>query len=100
MAALGVQIVDEAVFGLIDARPGLLRTYFELEDAFAKPQYEIQGPIVNFEQLVFDGRRLGQRPDSAQAAQAEAEASLAALQGQQHDGHPLASWPVDDCKPR
>src|SRR4029077_7027875 len=54
VAALGVQIVDEAVFGLIDARPGLLRTFFELEDSFATPQYEIEGPIVNFEQLLFD----------------------------------------------
>ncbi|HEX2677694.1 MAG TPA: MG2 domain-containing protein, partial [Polyangiales bacterium] len=92
-AALGVQIVDEAVFALIDAKPGLLRTYFELEDAFAKPQYEIQGPIVNFEQLVFDDVG-SDKADQAKAAQAEAEASLAALQGQSMMGIHLASWPA------
>src|SRR5262249_30578793 len=29
VAALGVQVVDEAVFALVDAHPGLLRTFFE-----------------------------------------------------------------------
>lgn len=43
VAALGVQIVDEAVFALTDARPGLLKTYFELEDAIREPKYEIHG---------------------------------------------------------
>lgn len=43
VAALGVQIVDEAVFALTDARPGLLKTYFELEDAIQEPKYEIHG---------------------------------------------------------
>lgn len=43
VAALGVQIVDEAVFALTDATPGLLKTYFELEDAIREPKYEIHG---------------------------------------------------------
>lgn len=55
VAALGVQIVDEAVFALVDAQPGLLRTYFEIESAFSKPQYEIHGPSGDLSQLVFDG---------------------------------------------
>ena len=91
VAALGVQIVDEAVFGLIDARPGLLRTFFELEDAFATPQYEIDGPIVNFEQVVFDEAQDSDKKRAA-AAQQKVEASLAALRGRSMMGIHIASW--------
>ncbi len=41
VAALGVQVVDEAVYALSDAKPGLLRTYFELEEAIQQPKFEI-----------------------------------------------------------
>jgi uncharacterized protein YfaS (alpha-2-macroglobulin family) len=90
-AALGVQIVDEAVFGLIDARPGLLRTFFELEDSFVMPQYEIHAPPVNFEKLVFEDA-VAQDPDQKRAAQAQAEAQLSALRGQRMIGLSLGSW--------
>ena len=76
VAALGVQIVDEAVFGLVDAHPGLLRTFFELEDAYSKPQYEIAGPSVNYDQLLFG--EAGD-PVKEQAEQNLATASFAAL---------------------
>ncbi|HKP63848.1 MAG TPA: MG2 domain-containing protein [Polyangiales bacterium] len=90
-AALGVQIVDEAVFGLIDARPGLLRTFFELEDSFAKPNYEIHVPPVNFEKLLFEDA-LASDPDQKRAAQAQAEAQLSALRGSRMMGLALTSW--------
>ena len=54
VAALGVQIVDEAVFSLIDAKPGLLQTYFELEDEFAVPTYELHPPVGHDGQLSKD----------------------------------------------
>jgi uncharacterized protein YfaS (alpha-2-macroglobulin family) len=89
VAALGVQIVDEAVFGLIDARPGLLKTYFEIEDAFATPDYEIKGPVASFESLLF--AESGDE-DEVQAAQITTEASLAALRSQSMFGMSQSSF--------
>ncbi|MHC4837736.1 MAG: MG2 domain-containing protein [Planctomycetota bacterium] len=43
-AALGVQIVDEAVFSLMEFRPGLEKTYFRLEGDLATPRYQIGVP--------------------------------------------------------
>lgn len=40
-AALGLQVVDEAVFALAEKRPGFARTFFYLEQEFMKPRYEI-----------------------------------------------------------
>ena len=91
VAALGVQVVDEAVFSLIDARPGLLSTYFELEDAYSKPQYEIQAPPGSLSDLLFDKTRSSD-PAEAEAAQEKAQASLAALGGKSFTGLHLASW--------
>jgi uncharacterized protein YfaS (alpha-2-macroglobulin family) len=90
-SALGVQIVDEAVFGLIDARPGLLRTYFELEDSFAMPSYEVHAPPVSFEKLLFEDA-LSAQPEQKRAAQAQVEAQLSALKGQRMLGLSLGSW--------
>jgi len=78
VAALGVQIVDQAVFALIDAKPGLLRSYFELNDSFAKPSYEIQGPAASFDGLFFEETAVTAR-DQAAAAQRKSAGVLAAL---------------------
>ena len=40
-AALGVQIVDEAVFALADKQPGFAKVFFYLEQEVMKPRYEI-----------------------------------------------------------
>jgi uncharacterized protein YfaS (alpha-2-macroglobulin family) len=90
-SALGVQIVDEAVFGLIDARPGLLRTFFELEDSFATPMYEIHAPVVSFEKLLFEDA-VAEQPEQKRAAQAQAEAQLSALRGQRMMGLSVGTW--------
>jgi uncharacterized protein YfaS (alpha-2-macroglobulin family) len=92
VAALGVQIVDEAVFALIDARPGLLKTYFEIEDAFATPTYEIHAPVVSFEQLLFQDTAPDAEPDVRDAAQNKAEAVLAALASRSMMGVSASSW--------
>ena len=42
-AAVGLTVVDEAVFALQDMRPGLERVYFELEDELLQPQYNVYG---------------------------------------------------------
>ena len=40
-AALGLQIVDEAVFALAEKRPGFAKVFFYLEEEIMKPRYEI-----------------------------------------------------------
>jgi uncharacterized protein YfaS (alpha-2-macroglobulin family) len=40
-AALGVQVVDEAVFALAEKKPGFAKLFFYLEQEVMKPRYEI-----------------------------------------------------------
>lgn len=40
-SAVGFVIVDEAVYALQENKPGLERVYFEVEEAFKEPKYEI-----------------------------------------------------------
>ncbi len=40
-AALGLEIVDEAVFALAEKQPGFAKTFFYLEQEVMKPRYEI-----------------------------------------------------------
>ena len=40
-AALGIHVVDEAVFALSESRPGLLKLFFALEEELLKPTYQI-----------------------------------------------------------
>ncbi|MFB3897103.1 MAG: MG2 domain-containing protein, partial [bacterium] len=57
LAALGISIVDEAVFALQDMQPGLEKVYFTLEKEIMKPRYEIHG--YSIEDLIKD---TGQKP--------------------------------------
>lgn len=91
VAALGVQVVDEALFSLVDATPGLLRTYFELNDAFATPHYQIGAPPGSLESLVFDDTR-NPDPQASGAAQARAAATFAALGDMNVSGLHASSW--------
>jgi hypothetical protein len=91
VAALGVQIVDEAVFALVDAQPGLLRTFFELEDAFAKPSYEIDGPLGDLGSAAVDAQATD--PKVAEAGQKKAAGLLAAM-GDATTGVAIGSWPT------
>ena len=40
-AALGLQVVDEAIFALAEKRPGFAKVFFYLEQQVLKPRYEI-----------------------------------------------------------
>ena len=91
VAALGVQIVDQAVFALIDAKPGLLKTYFELEDAVSKPQYEIHGASWNLPGLIFGGAA-SDDPEAEDAAQTQASAAFAAMAAPGTTGIQASSW--------
>jgi hypothetical protein len=75
-AALGVEIVDQSVFSLVDAHPGLLRSFFDLESIYSTPSYEIAAPPVDFNTLLFS---TDTQPGAAQAHQTLTKASFAAL---------------------
>ena len=59
-AALGLQVVDEAVFALAEKQPGFAKVFFYLEQEAMKPRYEIHSigmpdvvepvPLTKFEQ--------------------------------------------------
>jgi len=91
VAALGVQVVDQAVFALVDARPGLLQTYFQLDAAFAQPSYEIRPPVVDVSQLLFHDTTQTD-PTGAAAAQVRAAATFAALGTSPLSGIHKSSW--------
>lgn len=89
VAALGLQIVDQAVFALVDAKPGLLRTYFEIEDQLAQPTYELHAPAADFSSLLFQ-ETAQKNKGASRAAQQKTAAALAAMKnksltGIQHD---------------
>jgi hypothetical protein len=89
VAALGVQIVDQAVFALVDAHPGLLRSFFELESTYATPSYEIAAPSVDYNQLLFG---TDAKPDAERAHQTLTKAAFAALGEATATGISHGSW--------
>ncbi|MEY4548043.1 MAG: hypothetical protein RL685_4238, partial [Pseudomonadota bacterium] len=91
VAALGIQIVDQAVFAVVDAKPGLLSTYFELEDDFAQPRYEIEAPGGDLGSLLLQQTASGDDA-SRGAAQVRAAANLAALGAAPLSGLQASSW--------
>lgn len=91
VAALGVQVVDEAIYSLIDSKPGLLKTHFELEDAYAEPTYEIHTPHADLTELLFADTSADD--DEAKAAEQRTSALLAATSATSVMGIQAASWP-------
>ncbi len=61
VAAVGLNIVDEAVFALQEMQPGMEKVYFYLEEQLRKPRYEIHGfepdTIIGAPDPVLDTRR-------------------------------------------
>ena len=72
VAALGVQIVDEAVYALTEMRPGLLETYFLIQKALQEPHYQIDN-------VSFDLTGVVNQPPEDAGAQTVAGAAFAAL---------------------
>ena len=85
VAALGVQIVDEAVYALTEMRPGLLETWFLIEEALQQPKYEIHGASFNMTSLVTAD------PDDEEQ-QTVAGAAFAALDTSSFGGNERSSW--------
>jgi len=72
VAALGVQIVDEAVYALTEMRPGLLETYFLIQEALQQPHYQVDN-------VSFDLTGVVNQPPEDEGAQTVAGAAFAAL---------------------
>ncbi len=72
-AALGVQVVDEAVFALAEKQPGFAKVFFYLEQEAMKPRYEIHS--IGMPEVVQPATRAqaDQRDHAAQALFAATE---------------------------
>lgn len=66
-AALGLQVVDEAVFALAEKQPGFAKVFFYLEQEVLKPRYEIHA--IGMEEIAetADEAQAKQRDRAAQA---------------------------------
>ena len=66
-AALGLQIVDEAVFALAEKQPGFAKTFFYLEQEVMKPRYEIHSLSLPCAIEPVQGRRGDEQDRAARA---------------------------------
>jgi uncharacterized protein YfaS (alpha-2-macroglobulin family) len=66
-AALGLQVVDEAVFALAEKQPGFAKVFFYLEQEVMKPRYEIHS--IGMPEVVESSEesKLEQRDNAARA---------------------------------
>jgi uncharacterized protein YfaS (alpha-2-macroglobulin family) len=66
-AALGLQVVDEAVFALAEKQPGFAKVFFYLEQEVMKPRYEIHS--IGMPEIVepAESSKLDQRDRAARA---------------------------------
>jgi hypothetical protein len=67
-AALGLQIVDEAVFALAEKQPGFAKTFFYLEQEVMKPRYEIHSLSLPSAVEPVEGARGGGQQDTVARA--------------------------------
>ena len=81
--ALGIQVVDEAVFALQEARPGLLKLFFALEEELLKPSYQIGrgfgatlGQLIGVAAAAAPAERAALQDDAAAAVAAQGDVSL------------------------
>ncbi len=75
-AALGLQVVDEAVFALAEKQPGFAKTFFYLEQEVMKPRYEIHSfslPSAISEQQDAQARTLFAATEMAAPAKLDTE---------------------------
>jgi uncharacterized protein YfaS (alpha-2-macroglobulin family) len=66
-AAVGVQVVDEAVFALAEQRPGFAKAFFYLEQEVMKPRVEVHGFSMSEITESTGGTDLSRRDRAAQA---------------------------------
>jgi A-macroglobulin TED domain/Alpha-2-macroglobulin family/Carboxypeptidase regulatory-like domain/MG2 domain/A-macroglobulin receptor binding domain/Alpha-2-macroglobulin bait region domain len=66
-AALGLQVVDEAVFALAEKQPGFAKVFFYLEQEVMKPRYEIHSLSMSNVVEPADASQNGQQDLAARA---------------------------------
>jgi hypothetical protein len=66
-AALGLQVVDEAVFALAEKQPGFAKVFFYLEQEVLKPRYEIHSIGMQEIAETVDEAQVKQRDRAARA---------------------------------
>src|SRR5262249_18986131 len=81
-AALGVEIVDEAVFALSDKQPGFEKVFMYLQKELLTPRYEVHQ--FSFEKVVLDDFR-DEKPVEAAAQRERAAQVLLAAAGTVRD---------------
>ena len=92
-AALGIQVVDEAVFALSEMKPGLLKLYFQLEAELSDPSYQVgPGTGSTFGQLLTQKDQIVAGSPEEDSWQAAAGASLAALGDVPSSQSAFSSW--------
>ncbi len=92
-AALGVQVVDEAVFALSENKPGLLKLYFQLEDELANPTYQVgSGSGWSFGQLFEKHAEAEPGSGDEEGVQDTAKAAFASLGQVPMNQKELSSW--------
>jgi hypothetical protein len=88
-AALGLLIVDEAVYALQEMQPGLEKVFFTLQEELLKPQVQVlYKPATPLDTLV-------REPILADAQQQAAEVLLTAVRPK-----PPAHWQIDPARER
>jgi hypothetical protein len=70
-AALGLQIVDQAVFALAEKQPGFAKVFFYLEQEMMKPRYEIHS--IGLPEVIEEGMESSQHDRAARALFAATE---------------------------
>jgi uncharacterized protein YfaS (alpha-2-macroglobulin family) len=75
-AALGVEIVDEAVFALSDKQPGFAKVFMFLQKELLTPRYEVHQ--FSFERVVLGGNGGGPVPEQVARRETAARVLLAA----------------------
>lgn len=90
-SALGVMVVDEAVFALQEMQPGLEKVYFYLEREIATPRYEIHGCTIDQVMPVH-----GQEPAEGARREKAARVLLAAAEGSGEYGLNINTYERDN----
>jgi hypothetical protein len=92
-AALGLQVVDEAVFALSEIKPGLMELYFQLEEELQNPTYQI-GPAGGFTLggLISSGANAEPGSEEDAAIQDTTKAAFAAIGGNPLGQSQLSTW--------
>jgi hypothetical protein len=92
-SALGLQVVDEAVYALSEIKPGLMKLYFQLEEEFQNPTYQI-GPANGFSLggLISAGAEAEEGSDDAIAIQETTKAAFAAMGGNPLGQSEISTW--------